>query len=68
MEECDESTSYSAMFDDDALLQQKDRDHLLSSKVKIHSWKELDNNDIKMHVNKSKDEILNQLENQKCTK
>ena len=63
-----ESTSYSAMFDDDSLLQQKHWYHLLSSKVKIDNWKELDNNNIKIHVNKSKEELLDQLEKEKCTK
>ena len=50
------------MFKDDILLQQIDWDNLLKNKVKIDSWKELSNNDIKIHANKAKDEIMDQLE------
>ena len=35
---------------------------MLKNKVKIDSWKELNNNDIKIDVNKAKDEIMDQLE------
>ena len=62
MEDHDETTEYSAMFEDDILLQQTDWDNLLKNKVKIDSWKELSNNDIKIHANKAKDEIMDQLE------
>ena len=62
MEDHDETTEYSAMFEDDILLLQTDWDDLLKNKVKIDSWKELNNNDIKIHVNKAKDEIMDQLE------
>ena len=66
MEESDESTGYSVMFDDDVLLQQTDQDYLLSNKVKFDHWKELDHNNVKMHVNKAKDKILDQLEKEMC--
>ena len=46
------------MFKDDILLQQIDWDNLLKNKVKIDSWKELNNNDIKIHINKAKDKIM----------
>ena len=62
MEDHDETTEYSAMFEDDILLLQTDWDDLLKNKVKIDSWKELNNNDVKIHVNKAKDEIMDQLE------
>ena len=67
MEEQDEATGYSAMFEDDILLQQTDWDHLFRNKVKLDSWKELNNNNIKTHVNKAKDEIMDQLENEMVT-
>ena len=67
MEESDESTGYSTIFDDYVLLQQTDWDHLLNKKVKIDSQKELDNNDIKTHVNEAKDKMMDQLEKQTCT-
>ena len=57
MEESDESTGYSAMFDDDILLQQTVWDCLLSNKVKFYNWKELDHNNIITHVNKAKDKM-----------
>ena len=61
MKKSDESTSYSAMFDDDIMLAQNDWDHLLNNKVSVSNWKELDNSDIKIHFNKVKDEMLDQL-------
>ena len=67
MEENDEATGYSAMFEDDILLKQTDWDHLLSKKVKFNSWKELKNNNIIIHVNKAKDELMDQLEKEMVT-
>ena len=62
MEKSDESTGNTTMFDDDVLLTQTDWDLLLSNNVPLHNWKELDNNKIKIHFNKAKDEMLDQLE------
>ena len=62
MGESYEYTGYSAMFDDDIILQQTDWDHLLRNKVKFDKWKELDHNNVKIHVSKAKDEVLDQLE------
>ena len=67
MEESDESTDYSAIFDDDILLQQTYWDHLLRNKMKIDKWKELNHNNIKIHVNKEKDEMLDHLEKETYT-
>ena len=50
------------MFDDDVLLTQMDWDYLSSNKAPLHDWKESDNDEIKMHVNKAKDEILDPFE------
>ena len=35
--------------------------------MKFDSWKELNNNNIKMHVNKAKDKIMDQLEKEMVT-
>ena len=44
-----------------------DWDCLLSNKVKFDNWKELCHNNIKTHVNKAKDEMIDQLEKETCT-
>ena len=62
MEESNYSTGCNDMFDDDTLSQQADWDHLLRNKVKFDKWKELDHNNVKIHVSKAKDEVLDQLE------
>ena len=62
MEEFDESTDYSAMFDDDILLQKTDWDCLFRNKVKFDSWKESHHNGIKTHVGEAKGNMLEQLE------
>ena len=58
MKEIYNSTGCSVMFEDDTLLQQTDWDYLPSNKVKFDNWKELDNNNIKTHASKAKDETL----------
>ena len=58
MEESDKSTGYIAMFDDNVLLIQMDWDCLSSNKAPLDDWKGLDNDKINMHVNKTKDEML----------
>ena len=62
MDDHDETPECSTMFEDDVLLQQTDWDDLLNNKIKIDSWKELNNNNVKTHVNKAKDKIMDQLE------
>ena len=62
MEESNYSTGCSDMFDNDALSQQADWDHLLRNKVKFDKWKNLEDKNVKTHMRKSKDEMLDQLE------
>ena len=54
MEEYDGSTGYSVMFEDGILLPKPDWDYLLNNKVILDNWKELDNNNNKIHANKPK--------------
>ena len=66
MEESDEYSGYITMFDDDILLTQTNWDYLLSKKVPLDNWKELENNKINIHANTSKDEMLDQFEKEIC--
>ena len=62
MDEIDECHDYYSMFDDDYILSKTDWDSVLSDSDSMKKQKEMNCNIFKIHINKAKDEILDQLE------
>ena len=66
MDEIDESHDYYSLFDDDYILSKTDWESVLSDSASTKKWKEMDCNTIKIHMNKAKDEMLDQLDKEMC--
>ena len=66
MDEIDESNDYHSLFDNNCILSKTDWESALSDSTSAKKWKEMDCDTIKIHMNKAKDEMLDQLDKEIC--
>ena len=67
MEEISSDTEYYSVFNDNHLLSKTSWSYVVDNKVDITKWKNVEHNNIKIHINKAKNELYDQIEKEICT-
>ena len=67
MEEISSDTKYYSVFNNNHLLSKTNWSYMVDYKVDITKQKNVKNNDIKIHINKAKNELYDQIEKEICT-